>query len=165
MPSVQGLQEMASKRWRRNPNSRQLLPRRECPLQSDSNAKLRRNYNLFSFHGLLAPFFTTKWPASFCRSPPPGSGSYHATTTPTPPLLTSFAPATSSPAYRLAFVIFFQDSSNTLKGHLLKLDESTICLDYYDGVYVSFNPFHALDIFDKTQPPKIVSFLKTTEAS
>ena len=49
-------EEMAvGKRWRRNPNSREPPPHRECPLQSDSNAKLSRNYNLFSFHGLLSP--------------------------------------------------------------------------------------------------------------
>ena len=37
------------------PNSRELPLYRECPLQSDSNAKRSRNYNLFSFHGLLSP--------------------------------------------------------------------------------------------------------------
>ena len=37
------------------PNSRELPQHRECPLQSDSNAQLSRNLNLFSFHGLLSP--------------------------------------------------------------------------------------------------------------
>ena len=112
--------------------SRELPPHRKCPLQSDSNAKLSRNpwppeplvmltmhssssiTSLASQHPSNHSFFTTKWPASFCRSLPPGSGFTSRNWPPrnhppTPPLLTSFAP-TSRPAY-------IHKQSNTYESH------------------------------------------------